>query len=596
MNWQYLWRDRVSGTKLLFIDPEMKDGLFEAADGEADRGKVSLALRRKFIELAAQPALRRANLLVYSDDADKASGNGWFDGVYNGGAVQYNRKYQAALNWIAAHPWVQAVTTADLDEADCVGELDLISASDPYIRKEWDFRIPPAPGHDHQLAYDGWYDRWAQLPAAWFGESLRAISDRAERALAARAGKNQLDELARLYLAMCLHESQWSKRARDPLSSEAEDFVIAESLQLRNMHVYLSGGDLGGLGADAGRRRPGASRRRPGDRGGGRAGPEGRRRGPPPWRRPTAAGLQWDHDPLPNVILYNDQVLVVVDRNGGRITHLFAMVDGRPVSLSGTFKAYQFLDWTGLGGRDQERRHRPAEHGVHAQPRLRGLRRRAPAGARSAPARRTRRSSTGTTRTTSTPTRWPRSRGNGRGTGGHAGVRRRAPRSRNPGHVAGPHDALDRGPGGEGGRRAGDGAARRGHVRRVPQDHPARRQRGARRVHRAPGRDTRWPTSSASTCTRPRCWVVGRRPGRPGRADRERAQAETPHNWGGAAAQPGRLAVRVRLGAGCAFTPATGASLDPPDVAALRLHRVMTDTMEVVAPDGGAFDYRIELP
>ncbi len=78
------------------------------------------------------------------------------------------------------------------------------------------------------------------MPAAWFGENLRAISDRAERALAARPGKNQLDELARLYLAMCLHESQWSKRARDRLSSEAEDFVIAESLQLRNLHVYLN--------------------------------------------------------------------------------------------------------------------------------------------------------------------------------------------------------------------------------------------------------------------------------------------------------------------------------------------------------------------
>ena len=83
---------------MLFIDPEMKDGLFEAADRDADRGKVSLAIRRKFIELAAQPALRRGNLLVYSDDADKASGNGWFDGVYNGDAVQYNRKYQAALS------------------------------------------------------------------------------------------------------------------------------------------------------------------------------------------------------------------------------------------------------------------------------------------------------------------------------------------------------------------------------------------------------------------------------------------------------------------------------------------------------------------
>lgn len=31
--------------------------------------------------MAAQPLVRRTNLLVYSDDADKASGNGWFDGA-----------------------------------------------------------------------------------------------------------------------------------------------------------------------------------------------------------------------------------------------------------------------------------------------------------------------------------------------------------------------------------------------------------------------------------------------------------------------------------------------------------------------------------
>ena len=38
---------------------------------------------------------------------------------------------------------------------------------------------------------------------------------------------------------------------RPAQAREAEDFVIAESLQLRNLHVYLNARDLGGLGADA---------------------------------------------------------------------------------------------------------------------------------------------------------------------------------------------------------------------------------------------------------------------------------------------------------------------------------------------------------
>ena len=51
-------------------------------------------------------------------------------------------------------------------------------------------------------------------------------------------------------------------------------------------------------------------------------------------------------------MLHNEHALVVLDRNGGRVTHLFAMVGGRPVSVSGTFKAYQFVDadWSSDSG------------------------------------------------------------------------------------------------------------------------------------------------------------------------------------------------------------------------------------------------------
>jgi hypothetical protein len=56
------------------------------------------------------------------------------------------------------------------------------------------------------------------------------------------------------------------------------------------------------------------------------------------------------------------------------------------------------------------------------------------------------------------------------------------------------------------------------------------------------------------------------------------------------------LAVRVELGAGCEFSAAARAPQDPPTVETLRLHRVMTDDLEIVAPGGGDFDYRVVLP
>jgi hypothetical protein len=56
------------------------------------------------------------------------------------------------------------------------------------------------------------------------------------------------------------------------------------------------------------------------------------------------------------------------------------------------------------------------------------------------------------------------------------------------------------------------------------------------------------------------------------------------------------LSVRLELGPGCVFSAATSTPLETPTADSLRLHRVMTDALEVVAPDGGDFSYRIVLP
>jgi hypothetical protein len=58
--------------------------------------------------------------------------------------------------------------------------------------------------------------------------------------------------------------------------------------------------------------------------------------------------LCWDADPLETVVLYNTQALVVVDRNGGRVTHAFVLRDGVARTVSGTFKSYQYRDRSGV--------------------------------------------------------------------------------------------------------------------------------------------------------------------------------------------------------------------------------------------------------
>jgi hypothetical protein len=76
---------------------------------------------------------------------------------------------------------------------------------------------------------------------------------------------------------------------------------------------------------------------------------------------------------------------------------------------------------------------------------------------------------------------------------------------------------------------------------------------------------------------------------------RRQSATVDPDGRGAAVTNDAGLAVRVELGAGCTFSPAlAGSGVPGPET--LRLHRVMTDDLEILAPDGGDFAYRILLP
>ena len=381
MNWQYVWRDRRSGTKVLFIDKEMKDGLF-AADGDtADRGKPAQAIRCKLLELASAPVVHAGNVVVYSDDADKASGNGWFDGGYDTRAAN-NFRYQAVLSWLATHPWVEVVTTDDLTDADVVGELDLLRASDPYIEEQWRLPNPPADGHDNGLAYDTWYAAWAGTPAAWLGETLRAVSDRAEQAhRAARQGRRPgrrgraaaarppvLPHVpARVAVVEAAADRARPRRFR-PLRELRRGRVAAAAQRAR----VPGGAPLGAVGAR--RRHGGAPRRRAGGgggRGGGRPGPD------TPVVAARAGGAALGPRPA------DQRRALQRARAGGRRPqrrpdHAAVRAGRRPAGRGERHVQGLPVRRLRLGERQRRgvRRARAAEHGLEPEPRLRRLRRR----------------------------------------------------------------------------------------------------------------------------------------------------------------------------------------------------------------------------
>jgi hypothetical protein len=318
------------------------------------RGKLARDLKRKFFHFAANPVIRRNHLIIYSDDADKASGNGWFDGKYSGVEILFRLKFDAALEWIAAHPWITTITSPDLDPArDCVGTIDMKSAICPSVDPGGE-ESPDVYGKN--IHFDNWYDNWKNFRSVWLNQSMEEISQSTEFSIIdwPSTYRNRLYELGQMTFSMYLHESQWNKQPLEPRDGlyanqrydivEPEDFVIAATLQLRNAQVYLNAAVWAAWALD--------------NADDGVYLNEGSviellrniRYWDIAWRderyrnRPILEDpLCWDRDVLQNVVLYNREVLVVMDRNGGRITHLFAIYNGVPHCVSGTFKAYQFL-------------------------------------------------------------------------------------------------------------------------------------------------------------------------------------------------------------------------------------------------------------
>lgn len=335
-----LWTDRTSGAHVLFIDTTLKDQALGANLDPAQPApwKPPLSVRRRFLRLALDPHLRERTLLTYGDDFEKACGNGWFEPV-----PDLREKWAAFLGWVAAHrTWLHVVTTADLDpERDSAGTIDVIASIDATLDPGG---LDSVDLDGNRFHYDTWETRWRDTPAYWLGDTLGGITDRVENALRLWPDehRDQLYDTAWLAFLMAQHENAWNMQALegdDPnrkATGDPEEFTIVEGLQVRNALVWLAASvwatwaakePTGGSFVDEGPVLAALA------------------------ALPPDIGLDprhWDGDPNPTLVLYNPAALVVVDRNGGRVTHAFVLQDGVPRTVSGTFKCYQYRDPAGV--------------------------------------------------------------------------------------------------------------------------------------------------------------------------------------------------------------------------------------------------------
>ena len=243
----YLWQDELTGLYILYIDDEVRNKMLGSSKYEYLRGKLAMDLRKKFLYFASHPDIRGKNLLIYSDDADKASGNGWFDGDYSGNEPEFCDMFKAGIEWIAAHPWIESVTSGDINPiTDSVGTINMRDAICPSVDPGGSMSTDT---YGKSLHFDAWYDNWKQFRAVWINKGFEELSQDIEYTVINWPAqyRNQLYELGKMYFSMSLHESQWNKQPLefgDPNQRsdviEPEDFVIAATLQTRNAQVYIN--------------------------------------------------------------------------------------------------------------------------------------------------------------------------------------------------------------------------------------------------------------------------------------------------------------------------------------------------------------------
>ena len=333
--------DPFTKLRILPIEDVARDTFMPVDVDDVQRGKAGYDVRSllfaELSELVADPGAPQ--VVVYGDDADKASGCGWFDGDYAGRPLHFNEKYQAALCWLSRHPWVEVVTVEDLDgeQPTSLGKA-LWSGSCPSVDPS---AATATDLYGNVMHFDTWYERWTSWRSPWLDQPLGQISRTVEDALVDARGNADLDaELVGLAWMTFLglnHEMYWNKEALEGGLVDQrlgvlspEDFVIAASLHLGLTRLYLCAARWAKLTPTLAAETRVSSGPLVDDlRNSGLAGGD---------------GLHWDGDLLPNDLLYNDRVLVVLDRNGGRAIAVFARIaDGRAVCVSGTPKAFQ---WT----------------------------------------------------------------------------------------------------------------------------------------------------------------------------------------------------------------------------------------------------------
>jgi hypothetical protein len=354
----YLWKEAATGLTVLLIEDQLRNEMLNAGPDEILKGQLGYWLRRRLMLAVRFRKPGPSKIYVYGDDLDHACGDGWFDGS----PIFYTRGYLAALCWIRNHPWVRA-WTVDEDGFDPTlyrqpQPITVTSAICPSVDP---LGVESYDRQGNQIHFNTWYEWWATTMSSWLGCSLRELSDTLEDQLVAwpERYRNGLYELAWLYFLACTHESMWSQQPLtnpngDPQSWPPEDFVVSESIQQRHAWVYLNAAiwahwcDGQPSGEDGQTYVISCAEPSQSERSGGPLLELVRQQGSadPYWpggHSPSQQGTYWDHDCLSTIVLYNRVALVVIDRNGGRITQVFTRVEGRPISVSGTIKSHQFL-------------------------------------------------------------------------------------------------------------------------------------------------------------------------------------------------------------------------------------------------------------
>ncbi len=320
----HYYKDSFSGQGMVFIDTLAREAMVKDINTDEDYMCV-LKLRERLIWQACEKGPH--SITVYGDDFEKICNNGYFDGNKD----NYNTFFVNNLNWIRSRPYIRIIQLEQiLKEQWAPQQISMGSGTAPFIDGHDDagfgyyrhIGINDLDNYGKGNHYDAWWDKWKGLSSQkLFGEHSYGLSDIGYGEMLTMVTREledlsnpSLKELGYIFLAANSHEMAFNGVGYNNKEPGLPPFfILSLSDHLRYSWVFTQIAFW--IEYDS--------------------------------KQTSTRVLDIDLDGIEEVLMYNRQLLIIIDRCGGKGTFMFLRLGDRVCLISGNPSTWDYLQENG---------------------------------------------------------------------------------------------------------------------------------------------------------------------------------------------------------------------------------------------------------